>query len=298
MYTTLVDPKQLQTLFKRQAHTPVLVFDCSFDLADASKADAMFLEKHIAASRQAHLERDLSAAAAASDAPPGGAAAVNGGRHPLPQRKRLAQWLRAQGMQNNTQVVAYDRNDSSFSARLWWMLKWLGHDAVAVLDGGLAAWEEAGGALQQGPAAAVQATGGFTLGEPRRRLVLTDEVAQNLGRPSQTVVDARATPRFKGDVEPLDPVAGHIPGALNRPYTDNFCANGRFKSAVMLKAEWAQLLAGRDIAHVVHHCGSGVTATPNILAMEIAGFAPVVGFYAGGWSEWCRHTPSLPCARG
>jgi thiosulfate/3-mercaptopyruvate sulfurtransferase len=285
MFTHLITPAQLQQL--QASGQPVLVFDCSADLADPAKADAQFASGHIAGAVQAHLDRHLSATRPED--------AVNGGRHPLPKRELLAQWLLAQGMKNTTQAVVYDRNGSAFCGRLWWMLKWAGHDAVAVLDGGWAAWQAAGGAVESGPPSPRPA-GDFSLRPPLRRLVLQDEVAQQLGRPTQTVVDARAAARFRGDEEPLDPVAGHVPGALNRPFSDNFAAGGVFKPAEQLRAEWSALLAGHDPASVVHQCGSGVTAIPNALAMELAGFAPV-GVYAGSWSEWSR-TPGRPCAKG
>jgi thiosulfate/3-mercaptopyruvate sulfurtransferase len=176
------------------------------------------------------------------------------------------------------------------------MLKWLGHDAVAVLDGGLQAWKAAGGAVASGPASPASASGLFEVRPALRQLVLTESVVAQLGRPEQTVVDARGAPRYRGEVEPLDPIAGHIPGALNRPFTDNFTADGHFKSAEVLQTEWAQVLAGRPASSVVHHCGSGVSAVPNLIAMELAGFGPTA-LYAGSWSEWSR-TPGLPCAQG
>ncbi|MFV0681227.1 sulfurtransferase [Ottowia sp.] len=289
MYTHLITTTQLQQLQAETnaARQPVLVFDCTADLADPTKADTQFASGHIAGAVQAHLERNLSATRAED--------AVNGGRHPLPKREIFTQWLQALGMNDDTQAVVYDRNGSAFCGRLWWMLKWVGHDAVAVLDGGWAAWQAAGGAVASGPATP-RPTGHFSLRAPLRRLVRTDEVAAQLGQPTQTVVDARAAARYRGDEEPLDPVAGHIPGALNRPFTDNFAEDGRFKPAAQLNAEWTALLAGRDATSVVHQCGSGVTAIPNALAMELAGFAPV-GVYAGSWSEWSR-TPRLPCAQG
>lgn len=285
MHNRLISVAELQAL--QACKSPVVIFDCSFDLTQPAAADALFAEVRIAGAQQAHLDRDLSTHDVGL--------AVNGGRHPLPQRETVAAWLGSMGVDNTTQVVVYDRNGSSFCVRLWWMLKWLGHDAVAVLDGGLKAWQAAGGQTQSGPApAATPRT--FALREPLRQLVSTETVHQRMGRPEQTVVDARATPRYRGDVEPLDPVAGHIPGALNRPFSDNFTPEGFYKSAEQLRSEWQTLLGTRDAATVVHQCGSGVTATPNLLAMELAGFAPTA-LYAGSWSEWCR-TPGLPCEKG
>ena len=284
-YTHLISVDELKAL--QASGAPLLVVDCSFDLADPAKADALFAEQHIAGAVQAHLDRDLSAKDPAN--------AVNGGRHPLPKRELFAQTLQRLGVNQDTQVVAYDRNGANYCGRLWWMLKWAGHDAVAVLNGGLQAWVGAGGATESG-AAAPRAQGNFQLGAPLRRLVLIDEVVGALGRPTQTVIDARGGPRYRGETEPLDPVAGHIPGALNRPFNDNLGADGLFKPAAQLKEEFDALLAGRDAAGVVHHCGSGVSAVPNVLAMELAGYAPA-SLYAGSWSEWSRR-PELPVARG
>ena len=217
-YTHLISVDELKALHASDA--PLLVFDCSSELGNPDKADAMFAEKHIAGAVQAHLERDLSAHDPAN--------AVNGGRHPLPKRELFAQTLQALGFDNAMQAVVYDRNGANYCGRLWWMLKWAGHDAVAVLDGGLQAWEAAGGAVESGPPPR-RARGQFSLKPALRRLVHTDEVLQQLGRPTQTLIDARGAARYRGETEPLDPVAGHIPGALNRPFTDNLGADGRFK---------------------------------------------------------------------
>ncbi|PIT78156.1 sulfurtransferase [Limnohabitans sp. G3-2] len=285
MYTLLITAPQLQAL--QAQGTPCAVLDCSFDLMKPELAEGFFATERIAGALPAHLDKDLS------NHSPG--QAVNGGRHPLPQREAVAQWLGSLGIHNGMQIVVYDRHKSAYCGRLWWMLKWLGHDAVAVLDGGLQAWKDAQGALDSGAAPTPQPAP-FDLKTPLRQLLLTEAVAQNLGRPQQTIVDARAAARYRGDMEPLDPVAGHIPGALNRPFTDNFTEDGRFKSPERLKAEWTDVLAGRPAHSVVHHCGSGVTAVPNVLAMELAGLGPTA-LYAGSWSEWCR-TPGLPCAKG
>jgi thiosulfate/3-mercaptopyruvate sulfurtransferase len=174
------------------------------------------------------------------------------------------------------------------------MLKWAGHETVAVLDGGLSAWLAVGGAVEAGTGQERRAST-YPVGSSRAVLVGTETVLSHLARPNQTLMDARGAPRFRGEVEPLDPVAGHIPGALNRPFTDNLDAKGFFQSADVLKTEFERLLAGRDPASVVHHCGSGVSALPNLIAMEIAGLGRSA-LYAGSWSEWCSE-PSRPVAQ-
>jgi len=284
MYPLLITAAQLQTL--QQQGTPVVIVDCSFDLMKPELADGLFEAAHIAGAVQAHLDRDLSTHEGD---------AVNGGRHPLPPRERVATWLGGLGIGNSTQVVVYDRNAGNYCGRLWWMLKWLGHDAVAMLDGGLQGWKATGGAVTSGPATRPAAVS-FELRPALRELIFTNQVAADLGRPTQTVVDARGAPRYRGEVEPLDPIAGHIPGALNRPFTDNFTPEGFFKSPEVLKAEWDKVLAGRSASTVVHHCGSGVSAVPNLIAMELAGHGPTA-LYAGSWSEWSR-TSGLPCGQG
>jgi len=223
------------------------------------------------------------------------AGAASGGRHPLPRREKFAMWLSSIGFANDMQAVVYDRNGAKYCGRLWWMLKWAGHDAVAILDGGLQAWQAAGGEVRSGEEPSHFQTN-FELGEPLRTLATTEDVVRRLGK-EQTLIDARPTPRFKGEVEPLDPVAGHIPGALNRPFGQNLGADGKFKSPEQLRAEFEQLLGGRDPATVVHHCGSGVSAVPNVIGMELAGYAPTA-LYAGSWSEWSRSNPKLPVEKG
>ncbi|MGQ9724170.1 MAG: sulfurtransferase [Tepidimonas sp.] len=262
------------------------VFDCSFDLDDPAAGWEQYRSGHIPGALYAHLDDDLSAQ---RDAP-----AASGGRHPLPTREAFAQRLRAWGLRRDEPVVVYDRQGGKVCGRLWWMLRWCGHAPVAVLDGGWAAWLAAGGGIETGETASA-ATGDFDLGPALVALRSAGDVAAALGTPGQTLIDARAAPRYAGKVEPRDPVAGHIPGALNRPFTDNFDTDGRFKPPARLRAEFESLLAGRDPATVVHYCGSGVSATPNVLAMTVAGLG-TPALFAGSWSEWCT-TPGLPCAR-
>lgn len=298
-YTTLISPEQLTALLA--APNPPVVFDCSFDLAHPEAGAQQYLQSHIPGAIHADLDHALSARHGAPGphgvlvAHEGADQPASGGRHPLPSRERFAEWLSSVGFSNDRQAVVYDRNGANYCGRLWWMLKWAGHDAVAVLDGGLQGWIAAGGAVHGGEEPShFQAN--FELRTPLRRLVTTREVEAGLGRPGQTIVDARGAPRYRGEVEPLDPVAGHIPGALNRPFTENIGADGRFKPAAQLRAEFDALLAGRDPAAVVHQCGSGVSATPNVLAMEIAGLGQPA-LYAGSWSEWCSD-PSRPVEKG
>ncbi|MEY5097355.1 MAG: hypothetical protein RJA36_74 [Pseudomonadota bacterium] len=285
-YTHLITVAELQDLAARGI--PHRVFDCSFDLMNPGAARAMFADRHIPGAVLAHLDEHLSAHGAAE--------AQSGGRHPLPSRERLRDWLRSVGLRQGMQAVVYDRNGNNFCGRLWWLLKWAGHDAVAILDGGLQAWEQAGAALESGAPATCLQTGDFELAEPLVGLVGSDEMFALHDRPGQCVIDSRAGPRFRGEVEPLDPAAGHIPGALNRPFTENFASDGRFKPAAQLRAEFESLLGGRDPAATVVYCGSGVSAVPNLVALELAGL-PGARLYAGSWSEWSR-TPGRPVATG
>ena len=304
MYTTLISAQQLQTLLK--SGQPVMVFDCSFELMTPGAGDQQYQQTHIAGAVRADLERHLSAKSPVQTQPVEATVnpstdsgrmniAASGGRHPLPAREAFAAWLSRVGFANTMQAVVYDRQGVNYCGRLWWLLKWVGHEAVAVLDGGLQAWQAKGGATQSGLGAPALPTE-FVLTEARTELTSTETVANQLGRPTQTLIDARCAARFCGEVEPLDPVAGHIPGALNRPFNLNLDAQGQFKSATQLRSEFETLLAGRDPATVVHHCGSGVSAVPNLIAMEVAGLGRSA-LYAGSWSEWCSD-PARPMVRG
>ena len=289
MYPTLISVAQLKAL--QASNQALMVFDCSYDLMKPEMADLMFAEKHMQGAQQAHLDRHLSTH---------DATAVNGGRHPLPPRESLAAWLQTLGFTNNMQAVVYDRQGANYCGRLWWMLKWLGHDAVAILDGGLQAWEASGGAVESGnaatPSGSVKVESKFQLKPALREWVSTAQLAPQVGHTSLTLIDARGAARYRGEVEPIDPVAGHIPGALNRPFTENLNADGFFKSPELLREEFDKLLAGRDPQTVVHHCGSGVSTVPNIVAMELAGLG-VTKLYPGSWSEWCN-TPGMAIAKG
>jgi thiosulfate/3-mercaptopyruvate sulfurtransferase len=298
MYSTLISAEELATLLKSEhplttSGKPVMVFDCTFDLMKPELGQQQFDEAHIPGAIYVNLDKHLSSK--------NDLAAASGGRHPLPSRETFAAWLSSIGFTNAHQAVVYDRNGVNYCGRLWWMLKWVGHDAAAVLDGGLQAWKAAGGVTESAKNASKLKKSHFSpsnyaIAGELVALAAINTIADNLNKSSQTILDARAAPRFRGEVEPLDPVAGHIPGALNRPFGENIGADGKFKPADVLKAEFTRLLAGRDPATVVHHCGSGVSAVPNVLAMQIAGFG-VTGLFAGSWSEWVSD-PNRPVAQG
>ncbi|HYD74715.1 sulfurtransferase [Ramlibacter sp.] len=295
MFTTLITAEQLMAL--RVPDARLMVFDCSFELTNPAAGEEQYRNAHLPGAVYANLDTDLSDQGVVD---PDGrhhphADAASGGRHPLPSREKFAMWLSSVGFANDMQAVVYDRQNAAYCGRLWWMLKWAGHDAVAVLDGGLQAWQAAGGEVVAGEEPA-HFQSNFRLGAPLRRLVRTDDVLAALQGGRQTLVDARAAARYRGEVEPFDPIAGHIPGALNRPSSLNIGPDGRFRPPAELRAEFEQLLQGRDPAGVVHHCGSGVSAVPNLIAMELAGLGPT-GLYAGSWSEWSRD-PARPVATG
>lgn len=279
-YRTLIDTEDLQGHI---ADRRWRVFDCRCSPADPTVGRKQYLAGHIPGARHADLDRVLAARPTAAT-----------GRHPLPDRDELIAWLGAEGVGEDTQVVVYDDSGGAFAARLWWLLRWLGHAVVAVLDGGLTAWREAGGELQEGEAA-VPAVTKF---RARDSLVKVLEAAEVLaivrGEQPGTLMDARAAPRYRGEEEPIDPVAGHIPGALSRPFADNLDENGRFRSPAALRERFA--VVAEESSGAVSYCGSGVTACHNLLALEHAGLHGA-RLYAGSWSEWVRD-PARPVARG
>jgi thiosulfate/3-mercaptopyruvate sulfurtransferase len=288
-YSHLISVAQLQAL--QASDSPPILWDCSGDLMNPPAARAAFEQQHIAGASYIDLDRDLSDKTGGSDT-------ASGGRHPLPSPEKFAAWVGAMGVQPGVQVVVYDRNGCNYCGRAWWMLRWIGHEAVAVLDGGLQAWVAAGGAVETGPHLAKPdfLKQKYPLALVKSALSAIDSVAKAAKDGSHTIIDARAAARYRGEVEPIDPIAGHIPGALNRPFTSNLDERGFFKPAAQLKAEFDALLGSRDPSLVIHHCGSGVSAVPNVLAMQIAGYPPS-SLFAGSWSEWSQHA-DLPVAQG
>jgi thiosulfate/3-mercaptopyruvate sulfurtransferase len=275
----------LVTVSELQAHlfdADWCVLDCRHDLMDVNAGRRQYAEGHIPGAQFASIDDDLSGPRTGAN-----------GRHPLPDREQLAAKFRAWGIDNDTQIVAYDAGGGSFAVRLWWLARWLGHGKVALLDGGWPLWLAQTGYSSVERAA--RAPSRFTAGESLESVVDADALQRLLANRSALLVDARAPERYEGRVEPLDPVAGHIPGAVNRFWQMNL-ADGRFKPAAQLRAEYDALLAGRSPEQVVTQCGSGVTACHHLLAMHIAGL-PGGRLYAGSWSEWVAD-PSRPVATG
>jgi thiosulfate/3-mercaptopyruvate sulfurtransferase len=277
-YTTLISTGDLAAHLDDPSF---VVVDCRHSLSDADAGERAYRLAHIPGASFMHMDRDLS-----------GAQTGRNGRHPLPEPAAVAAALGRVGIDGSKQVVAYDQNSGMWAARLWWLLRWLGHDAAAVLDGGFDKWNaEARPQTNKRPARSVH-----TLA-PRApaAVVSASEILSHLDDDSMFLLDARAPERYRGDIEPVDRVAGHIPGAHNRPYTENVTAQGVFKPAALLRAEFEALLGAAPPTTVVHHCGSGVTACHNILAMAVADL-PGSQLYPGSWSEWISD-PRRPVAR-
>jgi thiosulfate/3-mercaptopyruvate sulfurtransferase len=289
---------ELQALIARAG--PLVLIDTRFDLADPDAGQAAWAQGHLPGARYAHLDRDLCG-------PTTDSKGRFLGRHPLPERDVFAQTLGKWGISPETPVVVYDAAEGMFAARLWWMLRWMGHGAVAVLDGGLSAWVRAGNPLEalcgsddaRTDASRARATqAAYPERPPLEQTISGDALAQSLHQ--VRLIDARAPERFRGEVEPLDALAGHIPGARNRFFKANLAADGRFKPAPTLRAEFGALAAPHGSSphrfDVVHQCGSGVTACHNLLAMRHAGLMGG-SLYVGSWSEWCRDS-RRPTSRG
>ncbi|ANN77901.1 sulfurtransferase [Bordetella flabilis] len=282
-FDTLISAPDLAKLLSRR-DAPLLV-DCRFDLMDPQAGQRAYRQAHIPGAHYLHLEDDLS-----------GAVTGRNGRHPLPDREGFAARMAALGVDDDTQILAYDGAGGMYAARLWWLMRWIGHRAVAVLDGGLDAWTAAGYPMTEAPTPAAARAGRLCVREALVRTVSHQDVRGNLATRARLVVDARAPDRFRGENETIDPVGGHIPGARNRLFRDNLTALGYFRAPEDLRTAYATLLGEYRPEQTINQCGSGVTACHNLLAMEIAGL-PGAALYPGSWSEWCVQ-PSAPIATG
>jgi thiosulfate/3-mercaptopyruvate sulfurtransferase len=283
VYTTLIEAAALA------AHiddADWVVVDCRHDLVNLAAGREAYAAGHLPNALFADMEHELS----------GAKRDANGafrGRHPLPEKEAFIELLRSWGVNDDTQVVAYDAHGGMFAARLWWMLRWVGHEAVAVLDGGLPAWQAAGLQVVT-DAPAPRARGTILERAPLVTTVDVNAVLHNVEHGGRLVVDARAPDRFRGENETIDPVGGHIPGAKNRFFKDNLQPDGRFKTPEQLKAELGGVVA--DPRNAIMQCGSGVTACHNLLALEVAGM-PGAALYPGSWSEWSADA-ARPVATG
>lgn len=282
-YTTLIQPDELQSLLQADP-AAVLVCDCSFDLTDPQAGRRTHDAAHVPGAVYVSLDDALSTAKTGRN-----------GRHPLPTVEEFAARMAALGLAPGMQVVGYDNAGGMYAARLWWMLRWAGHEAVAVLDGGLAAWRDAGFPASD-LATPARAAGRYAPAPSLVNRVDYDTLRGHVEAGDRLVIDARAADRFRGENETLDPVGGHIPGARNRFFKDNLTDQGRFKSPAALRDEFAAVLGDTAPARVVAQCGSGVTACHNLLAMEVAGLGGAT-LYPGSWSEWSAQ-PGAPVATG
>jgi thiosulfate/3-mercaptopyruvate sulfurtransferase len=284
-FTTLIDT---ETLARHLTDPAFAIFDCRFKLEDVAWGEREYSARHIPGAIHADLEHDLS----------GKKTGLNG-RHPLPDAAVLADTFGRVGIDASVQVVAYDQDSGVYASRLWWMLRWLGHPEAAVLDGGYRAWVSGGGAVASGeepPLHPNDKGGRFVPRVDVLAVIGAAEVAARLTNERFSLVDARAPERFAGAVEPIDTVAGHVPGAVNQPFSENLAPDGRFLAAPELRRRWLKRLEGKEPANVAAMCGSGVTACHNLLALEVAGLGGAK-LYAGSWSEWIRDS-SRPIARG
>ena len=277
----LISVRDLQNSLQNQLDDTV-IFDCRFDLSQPHLGHQQYLEGHIPSSIYVDLEKDLS-----------GPKNPLQGRHPLPNSSNWADTRARLGVSENTHVILYDLQENTYSARMWWMLKAIGHKSVQILDGGFKEWVKLGGTVESGPSLKPNSLINTPIIEYKGLIHMSD-VQHNIKNPCFQIMDARAKERFRGEAEPLDPVAGHIPGAMNRPYKNNLNDNHLFKTGSELADEFSNI--GFAPNQVVHSCGSGVTACHNLLAMEIAGLSGSL-LYAGSWSEWCNH-PQNPIATG
>lgn len=275
MFTTLISAQELARQID-QAH--VVILDCRHDLMDPTAGQNAYETGHLPGAHFVHLDRQMSGPKTSPNA-------TFLGRHPLPDQDEFIRRLRELGVSHTSQVVTYDAHGGMYAARLWWMLRWVGHNAVAVLDGGLSAWIECGFTLDSKlPKVAL---GSLEIRPSLVKKVAVEDVLANLSSQTYALIDARAADRYRGENETMDPVGGHIPGAKNRFFKDNLQVDGRFKSAEHLHQEWSSIISDAKLS--VMQCGSGVTACHNLLALEVAGL-PGAALYPGSWSEWCANT--------
>lgn len=269
MPSPLISTTELAAIFN---DPNLVIVDTRHDLMNPSMGRDAYAAAHIPGAIYLSIDEDLS-----------GAKTGKNGRHPLPEPEEFAKTLGVKGISNKSKVVVYDQGSAMFVGRLWWMLRWLGHDDVLVLDGGMALWQTEGRAVET----TLNTRRACTFkAAPRDNMRLTAaQTAATLGDPARRILDARAAERYRGEVEPVDPVAGHIPGAFNRAFPNNL-RDGIFKPADELKREFETILAGRAPEKLIHQCGSGVSALANMIAMEHAGLSGSA-LYAGSWSEWC-----------
>ncbi|HVG05871.1 MAG TPA: sulfurtransferase [Burkholderiaceae bacterium] len=259
------------------------VVDVRHDLFDTKAGIRAYEQGHIPGAVFADIDTQLS-----------GKKTGFNGRHPLPLRDRLVETFRAWGINDDTQIVGYDAQGGQFASRLWWLARWLGHEHVALLDGGWPKWlQQTGLSSRQAPE---KPRGDFAASDSLVALATVRDVLQSLDRCDRMLIDARTAERYRGEQEPIDAVAGRIPGAFNRPWQQNLNPDQTFKPAHELRSDFDALLASRNADQVTHQCGSGVTACHNVFAMELAGL-PGSALYGGSWSEWIAD-PSRPVATG
>jgi thiosulfate/3-mercaptopyruvate sulfurtransferase len=284
-FTTLIQPEDLQP---RLRDRDWVIFDCRHALLDKAHGQRVYRESHLPRARFADVDHDLSSPITPQT-----------GRHPLPEPASFSAWLASRGVSGDSQVIAYDDSQGAMAARLWWMLRYLGHDRVAVLDGGFARWQKEGWPTTPD---IPRASAGNFKGRPDPGMLAELAEVERLAReplarePRALLVDARAGDRYRGETEPIDPKPGHIPGAIHLPYAGNLGADGRFLPAETLRGRFEQALNGTGGAESVHYCGSGVSACHNLLAMAVAGLPPG-RLYVGSWSQWSKD-PARPVATG
>ena len=268
----LINPAQLAALLNRDSNTPIII-DCRFSLADTNEGERLYRKSHITGAYYLHLDRDLS-----------GAKNRHGGRHPLPDPAVLATRLRELGINRDTLIVAYDDNRLAFSSRLWWLLRYLGHDQIKVLDGGFQAWRDAGLSVND-TLPATPSSGNFNAQAKPEMVVDIDAVKALQLSTDTALIDAREEARYLGLEEPIDPVAGHIEGAVNYPWQQVTDGQGKFIETEQQRARWQDVLNHRQLTV---YCGSGVTACVNLLALAELGREDAK-LYAGSWSDWCSY---------